>query len=245
MAGESDRRRFWSDGHGIYHIATMGERLFAGFWEWAAAVFIGGFFAASVTVQFVLSRAENPEEVNWYVFGDGETGGILLFYPLLLAIPPIVHLASGIVLASVGQGLGYRAMTLRVKRDNLEQLSWQRVMLRQFIGSPGLMMPCLLVVLMGVPYLCLRVIALMFDLRINVLDVSDDQVNTLWSIFVWTYWTTVPLLVFANHLWMRIDAKGRPPHDVLLDVVVVQDRILSTNRAAFPSMGRAPVERWN
>lgn len=223
----------------------MGERLFAGFWEWVAAVFIGGFVAASVTVWFVLGRAENPEEVNWYVFGDGVTGGILLFFPLLLMFPPIVHLVSGIVLAFVGQGLGYRAMMLRIKSDNLGQLSWQRVMLRQFIGSPGLMIPCLLVVLTGAPYLCLRVIALMFDLRIDVLVISDNQVNGLWSIFVRTYWITVPLLIFANHLWIRIDAKGRPPHDVLLDIVVVQDRILSTNRAAFPLTGRSPVERWD
>ena len=245
MSGSLDKRRFWSDGDGIYHIATFGERLFAGFWEWVAAVFIGGFVAASVTVWFVLTRAETPEEVNWYVFGDGVTGGILLFFPLMLAFPAIVHLVSGIVLASVGQGLGYRAMMLRVRRDNLEELDWRRVMIRQFIGSPGLMLPFLLMVLGGGLYLCLRVIALMFGVGIDVLDVSDDQVNRIWSIFVRTYWITVPILVFANHLWMRIDAKGRPPHDVLLDVVVIQDRILSTNRAAFPPTGREPVERWD
>lgn len=245
MSGASDKRRLWSDGHGIYHIATMGERLFAGAWEWAVAVFIGGFVAASVTVGFVYSRAETPEDVNWYIFGDGVTGGILLFFPLVLVFPPIVRLVSGIVLAFVGQGLGYRAMMLRIKMDNLEHLGWRRVIFRQFIGSPGLTIPCLLTVLTGASYLCLRLMALMFDLHIDVLDVSDDQVNRIWSIFVRAYWIMVPLLVFANHLWMRIDAKGRPPHDVLLDVVVVQDRILSKNRAAFPSTGRAPVERWD
>ena len=123
-----------------------------------AAVFIGGFVAASVTVWFVTRRAETPEEVNWYVFGDGETGGILLFFPLMLLLPAIVHLVSGIVLASVGQSLGYRAMMLRVKRDNPDELGWRRVMLRQIIGSPGLMIPCLFMVLTGGLYLFLRVI---------------------------------------------------------------------------------------
>ena len=245
MASESDRRRFWSDGRGIYHIATIGERAFAGFWEWVAAVFIGVFVAASVTVWFVTRRAEDPEEVNWYVFGDGDTGGILLFYPLVLVFPAIVRAVSGIVLASVGQSLGYRSMMLRVVRDNLDELGWRRVMIRQFIGSPGLMIPFLLMVLAVGLYLCLSLIALMFDLRIDALDVSDDQVNRIWSIFVRTYWITVPILVFANHWWMKVDAKGRPPHDVLLDVVVVQNRILSTNRAAFPPVGRDKVERWD
>lgn len=85
MNGASGKRRYWSDGHGIYHVATMGERLFAG--EWLAAIFIGVIIAASLTVEFVYSRAETPEEVNWYVFGDGVTGGILLFFSLVAGVP--------------------------------------------------------------------------------------------------------------------------------------------------------------
>lgn len=107
------------------------------------------------------------------------------------------------------------------------------------------MVPCLLVALSGAAYLCLWFIALLFDLHIGILDLTDDRVNWIWSVFARTYWITVPLLVLVNHLWMRRDAMGRPPHDVLLDVVVVQNRILSTNRAAFPSDDREPVERWD
>ena len=41
MSEASDKRRFWSDGHGIYHIATFGERLFAGFLDWMFTVGAG------------------------------------------------------------------------------------------------------------------------------------------------------------------------------------------------------------
>ena len=59
------------------------------------------------------------------------------------------------------------------------------------------------------------------------------------------YWIMAPVLVVVNHVWILKSAKGRAPHDIMLDAVFVQDRILSTNRAAFPSTGRAPVERWD
>ena len=34
------------------------------------------------------------------------------------------------------------------------------------------------------------------------------------------------------------------PHDIMLDTVAVQERILSTNPKVFPPAGSRTVERW-
>ena len=253
MAGESDRRRFWSDGHGIYHIATFGERAFAGFVDWAVALFVVGAVGASVTVYYVYATAETSVgldgrrtlDLNWYVFGMAETGGILLYEPVVFMVATIVHLVSAIMLARGINILGYRAFRLRVKRDNLDSLGVTRCVLHKFVGSPGLVLPYVLIVLLGLLFGTLKSLDVLFDQRIDLLGILSDPVTGIWSVGVDVYWILAPVLVVLNHVWILKTAKGRAPHDIMLDTVVIQDRILSTNRAAFPSTGRAPVERWD
>ncbi len=253
MAGESDRRRFWSDGHGIYHIATFGERAFAGFVDWAVALFVGVAVGASVTVYYVYATAESSVgldglqtlDLNWYVFGTAETGGILLYEPVVFVVATIVHLVSAILLARGVNTLGYRAFRLRVNRDNLDSLGVTRCVLHRFVGSPGLVLPYALIVLLGVLFGILKGFDVLFAQRIDLLGILSDPVTGIWSVGVDVYWILAPVLVVLNHVWIFKGAKGRAPHDIMLDTVFVQDRILSTNRAAFPSKGRAPVERWD
>ena len=253
MAGETDRRRFWSDGHGIYHIATFGERAFAGFVDWAVALFVGLAVGASVTVYYVYATAESSVafdgrrtlELNWYVFGTAETGGILLFEPMVFLVATIVHFVSAIMLGWGINTLGYRAFRLSVKRDNLDSLGVTRCVLHRFIGSPGLVLPYLLIVSLGVLFGTLKGFEVVFDQRFDLLGILSDPVTRIWSVGVYVYWILAPVLVVLNHVWILKTAKGRAPHDIMLDTVMVQDRILSTNPDAFPAVGRDPVERWD
>ena len=182
MAGETDRRRFWSDGHGIYHIATFGERAFAGFVDWAVALFVGFAVGASVTVYYVYATAESSVgldgrrtlELNWYVFGTAETGGILLYEPVSFVVATMVHLVSAILLALGVNTLGYRAFRLRVKRDNLDSLGVTRCVLHKFVGSPGLVLPYVLIVLLGLLFGILKVVEVLLAQRIDLLGILSD-----------------------------------------------------------------------
>lgn len=253
MAGESERRRFWSDGHGIYHIATFGERAFAGFVDWAVALFVGLGVGASATVYYVYETGEvsigldgrRIQELNWYVFGTAETGGILLIEPMVFVVATIVHLVSAILLARGSNTLGYRAFRLRVKRDNLDRLGLARCVLHRFVGSPGLVLPYVLIALLGLLFGVLKLFETLFAQRIDLLGILSNPVTAIWSVGVDVYWIVAPVLVVMNHVSILKSAKGRAPHDIVLDTVVVQDRILSTNHAAFTPGGREPVERWD
>ncbi len=245
MSGTSDVRRFWSDGHGIYHVATFGERLFASSLDWLVALSVGSFLGSVVTVTYVVRVSEPDEELDWYVFGEPETGGIFLFWPVMFVFATIVHIAFAWMLARRGETIGYHALKLKLKRDNLEPLGLRRCMLRKFVGSPGLILPYVLVVVLSMLFMCLKVSEWLFDTRVDLFGILSDPVLGIWSFGVTTYWIATPILVAVNHIRVNKDAKGRMPHDVMLDILVVQDRILSTNRASFPSTGRAPVERWD
>ena len=245
MDKASDKRRFWSDGHGIYHIATFGERFYAGLVDWAVALFIGGFVGATVTVAYVYLTAKSRYDINWYVYGRAETGGILLFEPVTFAFATIVHLVFAIRLARGDNTLGYRALRLRIERDNLDRLGLMRCLLHKFIGSPGLALPYLLFLSLGMVSLFSLNFEAVYDQRIGPMGILRHLVTNSWPLGVYIYWIAAPIIVVINHLWVLVDAKSRAPHDIMLDTVVVQDRILSTNRAAFPSTGRAPVARWD
>ena len=226
---------------------------FAGFVDWAVALFVGVTVGASVTVYYVYAVAETSVgfdgrrtlELNWYVFGTAETGGILLFEPMVFVVATIVHFVSAILLGRGVNTLGYRAFRLRAKRDNLDQLGVMRCLLHRFVGSPGLVLPYLLIMLLGALFVVLQVFEALFGQRFDLLGILSDPVTGIWSVGVDVYWITAPILVVINHVWILKNAKGQAPHDIVLDTVLVQDRILSTNRAAFPSVGREPVERWD
>lgn len=254
MNKRDEDRRFWSDGHGIHHLATFGERLLVGFVDWAAALFIGGAVGAIVTVTYVYWSAEYVHvygftapvaKLNWYVFGTAETGGILLFEPVAFMFATIVHIAYVIMLARRNDTLGQVAFSLKIKRDNLESLGLRRCLVHKFVGSPGLLLPYILLLLLGILFVVLKGFEAMFYERIDLLGILSTPVNRIWSIGVDAYWIVAPILIVVNHVWVLRDTKYRTLHDVILDTVMVQDRILSTNHAAFPSTGREPVERWD
>ncbi len=254
MNKSAKRPRYWTDGHSIHHLATFGERLLVGFVDWAAALFIGGAAGAIVTVAYVYWNSEpvhvygiagSAVNLNWYVFGTAGTGGILLFEPVAFMFATIVHIVYAIMLARGNNTLGQMAFTLKIKRDNLDLLGLRRCLLHKFVGSPGLVLPYILLLSLGMLFFVLRGFEAVFDQRIDLLGILSDPVTRIWSVGVDVYWILAPILAVVNHLWVFGDAKHRTPHDVMLDTVMVQDRVLSTNPAAFPSTGRETVERWD
>ena len=218
MQDATNKRRFWSDGHGIYHLATFGERLSAGIAEWAVVFVIG--LVLSVIVSTVYGYIVAGDPYAYYVYGEGENDKILLFIPLTIVFGTIAHLVSTLLVARFGVSFGYRVMALAVKRENAGRLGWWRCVVRKFVGSP----------LLSVPYLTLLLWVL-----------SGDAFVEYWSGATVGLVIVIAALVFLNHAWIRFNAQWRCLSDVLTGTVVVQDRILSTNRAAFPSVGREPV----
>ena len=83
-----------------------------------------------------------------------------------------------------------------------------------------------------------------FDGRVGPGWILRHLVTNSWPLGVDIYWIAGSILVVINHVWMLVDGKSRMPHDIMLDTVVVQERVLSTNPAMFPPKGSGPVERW-
>ena len=243
MDKASDKRRFWSDGHGIYHIATFGERVFAGIAEWAIVIILG--LVLSVIVSTIYGYVFQGDPYAYYVYGDTEDDRILLVVPLTVVFATIIQIASAIMVGRFGVSFGYHVMTLAVKRQDADRLGWRRCLVRKMIGSPLLSIPYLALVLQGLLFVC-------WGFSGTLLGESNELVVLLRSALT-GYWPSatvlvliaIAVLVLTNHGWMRIDPDWRSVSDVLVDTVVVQNRILSTNRAAFPSTGRKPVERWD
>ena len=222
MSNVSDTRRFWSDGHGIYHIATFGERLFAGVAEWGIIVILG--LALSVIVSTVYGYVFQGDPYAYYVYGDSEDERILLVLPLTIGIATVIHIASAFLVALFGVSFGYRVMNLAVKRENAGRLDWWRCLGQKLVGSP----------LLSFPYLTLM-----------LWYMSGDGFSEFWSDATAVLLIVVAAWILVNHAWIRFDAQWRCLSDVLTGTVMVQNRILSTNRAAFPTGGRLPVERWD
>lgn len=222
MSEVSDKRRFWSDGHGIYHIATIGERLFAGLAEWMIVFVIG--LVLSVVVSTVYGYIVAGEPYAYYVYGDYKDDRVLLVVPLTIVFGTIAHVVSAFLVYLFGVSFGYHVMALAVKHENAGRLSWWRCLVRKLVGSPLLSIPYLVFVYWGF---------------------SGDAFGTFWSSAAAALVIVVGAWVVVNHAWIRFDHQRRCVSDVLTGTVVVQNRILSTNPAAFPSTGRAPVERWD
>ncbi len=222
MAAQADRRRFWSDGRGIYHIATFGERLFAGIAEWAIVIVVG--LAASAIVSTVYGYITVGDPYAYYVYGDGEDDRVLLIAPMTCAFVTIIQIVSAFLVARFGASAGYHVMTLAVKRENAGRLGWRRCLVRKSISSPLLSVPLLTLAIWGV---------------------VGGAFGGFWSSAFGIVAIVIIAWIVVNHAWIRFDAQWRCLSDVLMGTVVVQNRILSTNREAFPSTGREPVERWD
>ena len=244
MSNGSDKRRYWSDGRGIYHLATLGERFYAGFMEWVLALFIGGFVGSFVTVTYVYLTAKSRYDINWYVYGSAKSGGILLFEPVTLVFATIVHLVMAVRLARGEGTFGYRRLRLRVERDNLDRLGLVRSLLHKFFGSPGIALAYVLILSLGLLSLFSLNFEAVFNGRIGPGGILRHVVTNSWPVGVDIYWIAAPILVVVNHVWVLVDQKSRMPHDLVLDTVVVQERILSTNPKVFPPAGSRTVERW-
>ena len=222
MDKASDKRRFWSDGHGIYHLATFGERFYAGLVDWAIVIILG--LVLSVIVSTIYGFVFQGDPYAYYVYGDTEDDRILLVIPLTVVFATIIQIASAIMVARFGVSFGYRVMKLAVKRENAGRLDWWRCLGRKLVGSP----------LLSFPYLTLM-----------LWYISGDVFSEFWSDAAAVLAIAVAAWILVNHAWIRFDAQWRCLSDVLTGTVMVQNRILSTNRAAFPTGGRLPVERWD
>ena len=244
MSEGSDKRRYWSDGHGIYHVATIGERFYAGLLDWVLALFIGGFVGAWVTGMYVYLTAKSRYDIDWYVYGSAKSGGILLFEPVTLLFATVVHLVMAVRLARGEGTFGYRRFRVRVERDNLDRLGLMRCLLHKFLGSPGMALPYMLLLLLGLLSLFSLNFEAVFEGRIGPGGILRHLVTNSWPLGVNIYWIAGPILVVINLLWVLVDRKGRMPHDIMLDTVVVQERVLSTNPKVFPPAGSRTVERW-
>lgn len=243
MSEGSDKRRFWSDGNGIYHVATFGERVFSGIAEWGVVIVLSG--AVSVALATVYGYFVLGDANAYYVYGDADTDRIRLVIPLMILFVTITHVVSAIMVARYGASLGDHVLTLAVKRENASQLGWRRSVVRKLIGSPVLSIPYFALLLQGVLFACWKIAELFFGQSNDLVDLLRDTLTGYWSSAAVIILVVTPALVLVNHAWMRVDDNWRCINDVILDTVVVQNRILSTNRDAFPSISRGPVERWD
>ena len=243
MSEGSGRRRFWSDGHGIYHVATFGERVFAGIAEWGVVIVLSG--AVSVALATVYGYFVLGDANAYYVYGDAENDRIRLVIPLMIVFVTITHVVSAVMVARVGVSFGDHVLTLAVKRENASMLGWRRSLMRKLIGSPVLSIPYLALLLQGLLFVCWKISGLISGDSDDLVGFLRDALTGYWSSAAVIILVVTPALVLVNHVWMIVDGKWRCVNDVMLDTVVVQNRILSTNRDAFPSISRGPVERWD
>ena len=154
MDKASDKRRFWSDGHGIYHLATFGERFYAGLVEWAIVIILG--LVLSVIVSTIYGYVFQGDAYAYYVYGDTEDDRILLVVQLTVVFATIIQIASAIMVARFGVSFGYRrddfgGQTSRRRIDS----DWRRCSGSQNDRqSHFLSIPYLALVLQGLLFVC-------------------------------------------------------------------------------------------
>ena len=199
---------------GIEYASAV-RRLAVGLVDWGCAVVIGlgiGFIAGIVTCTGVLI-VEDPFEQNM-------AGLAPLFFPFLTIpiVALIAHIKYAIGIADLGETRGHEQFGAWVMREDGEELGRRRAVLRQFVGSPLLTIPLLVVVVALILWLAGELQQSLYG--------SSDQVDVVVSFLgnwlIEKTWFVPPILAIANHVWMAIDRKGRGWHDLIFGTVVVR-----------------------
>ena len=196
-----------------WEYASAGRRLMAGLLDWMIAIAWGALAGLLAAIGFYLIF--NP------------THGLQIGAGLLYAFPPVAfliitltHVTAAFMISSKGASFGHRLVRLRIVGIDAKPITRRRGLVRQFAGSP-------LLLLYATPVFCLVTGSLVLT-WLSALDFPVGRVaNILGSIgFNWLRWGFVAsvILVVANHVSMALDSQGRGWHDIIAGTYVVRDR---------------------
>ena len=193
--------------------ASAGRRLIAGLADWMIAIAWGALVGLLAAIGFYLIF--NP--THGLQIGAGL---IYVFPPAVFLIITLTHVTTAFMISSKGASFGHRLVRLRIVGIDAKPITRRRGLVRQFVGSP-------LLLLYATPMFFLVTGSLVLT-WFSALDYPVGRVaNILGSIgFNWLRWGFVAsvILVVANHVSMVFDSQGRGWHDIVTGTYVVRDR---------------------
>ena len=196
--------------------ASAWRRLRAGLCDWGKIVLIGlgvGFLAGVATCTGVVVLGD-PFDENMIALAP-----LVYPFPAILIIAPIAHIMFAFSVARHGETPGHGQVGLSIIREDGEELGKRRAVLRQFVGSPLLLITFLGVVVA----LTLWIVGELLRSLYGSSDPTDLVIDFLGNRLSGRLWFVPLVLAIANHVWMAIDRKGRGWHDLIFGTVVVQD----------------------